>query len=46
MESKRKCESDNKAKKSCKVMTLDENIKILDKLRCGMSVAPVGLTLR
>jgi hypothetical protein len=46
MESKRKCKSDNKVKKSCKVMTLDEKIKILDKLRCGMSAAAVGLTFR
>jgi hypothetical protein len=27
-------------------MTLDEKIKILDKLRGGMSVAAVGLTFR
>jgi hypothetical protein len=46
MESKRKCNSDNEAKKSCKVMTLDEKIKILDKLRGGMSATAVGLTLR
>jgi hypothetical protein len=43
-ESKRKCKSDNEVKKSCKVMTLDEKIKILDKLRGGMSTAAVGLT--
>jgi hypothetical protein len=42
--SKRKCKSDNEAKKSCKVMTLDEKIKILDKLRGGMSAAADGLT--
>jgi hypothetical protein len=41
MESKRKCKSDNEAKKSCKVMTLDEEIKIVDKLRGGMSAAAV-----
>jgi hypothetical protein len=46
MESKRKCKSDNEAKKSCKVVTLDEKIKILDKLRGGMSAAAVGLTFR
>jgi hypothetical protein len=45
-ESKRKCKSDNEAKKSCKVMTLDEKINILDKLRGGMSAAAVGLTFR
>jgi hypothetical protein len=27
----RKCESDSEAKKSCKIMTLDEKIMILDK---------------
>jgi hypothetical protein len=27
-------------------MTLDENIKILDKLRGGISAAAVGLTFR
>jgi hypothetical protein len=43
MESKRKCKSDNEAKKSCKVMTLDEKIKILDTLRGGTSIAAVGL---
>jgi hypothetical protein len=45
-ESKRKCKSDNEAKKSCKVMTLDGKIKILDKLRGGMRAAAVGLTFR
>jgi hypothetical protein len=44
--SKRKYKSDNEANKSCKVMTLDEKIKILDKLRNGMSAAVVGLTFR
>jgi hypothetical protein len=44
MELKRKCVSENEAKKSCKVMTLDEKIKILDTLRGGMSAAAVGLT--
>lgn len=39
MESKRKCESDNKAKKSFKPITLDEEMKVLDKLRGGMSTA-------
>jgi hypothetical protein len=33
MESKHKCKSNNEAKKSCKVMILDEKIKILYKLR-------------
>jgi hypothetical protein len=46
METKRKRKSDNEAKKSWKVMTLDEKIKILDKLRGGMSAAAVGLTCR
>jgi hypothetical protein len=46
MESKRKSKSDNKAKKSCKVMTLDEKIKILGKMRGGMSEAAVGLIFR
>jgi hypothetical protein len=44
MESKHKCRSDNEAKKSCKVMTLDEKIQILDKLCGGMSAAAAGLT--
>jgi hypothetical protein len=44
MESKRKCKSDNEAENSCKVMTLDEKINILDKLRGGMSTAAVSLT--
>jgi hypothetical protein len=35
MESKRKCNSDSEAKKNCKVMTLDEKIKIVDQLRGG-----------
>jgi hypothetical protein len=46
MESTRKCKSDNKANKSCKVMTPEENIMILDKLRGGMSAAAVGLPFR
>jgi hypothetical protein len=29
MGSKRKCKSDNEVKETCKVMTLDEKIKIL-----------------
>jgi hypothetical protein len=44
MESKRTCKSDNETKKSCKVMTLDEKISILDNLHGGMSVAALGLT--
>jgi hypothetical protein len=43
MESKRKCKSGNESEKGCKVMTLDEKIKILHKLRGGMSAAPVSL---
>jgi hypothetical protein len=46
MESKRKCKSHNEAKKSCKVVAVDEKIKILDKLRGGMSAAAVDLTFR
>jgi hypothetical protein len=46
MKSKRKCKSDNEAKKSFKVMVPDEKIKILDKLRGGMSAAVVGLAFR
>jgi hypothetical protein len=46
MESKRKCKSDNEANKICNVMTLDEKIKILDKLRGALSAAAVGLTFR
>jgi hypothetical protein len=46
MESNRKCESDNEVKKSCNVMTLDEEIKILGKLRGGMNAAAVGITFR
>jgi hypothetical protein len=30
MESKRKCKSDNEAMESCKVMTLEEKMKIVD----------------
>jgi hypothetical protein len=46
VESKRRCKSGFEAKRSCKVMTLDEKIKILDKLRGGMSAAAVDLTFR
>jgi hypothetical protein len=46
MEPKRKCKTDNEANKSCKVMALDDKIKILGKLRGGMSAAAVGLTSR
>jgi phage gp16-like protein len=45
-EMKTKCKSDNETKISCKVMTLDEKIKILDKLGGGVSAAAVGLTFR
>jgi hypothetical protein len=44
MESKRKCKSDNEAKKSCKVMALDEKIQILETLHGGMKAAAIGLT--
>jgi hypothetical protein len=44
MESKCKYKSDSEAKKSCEVITLDQKIKILDKLRGGMSAAAVGPT--
>jgi hypothetical protein len=40
MESKRKYKSDNEANRSCKVMALDERIKILDKSRGGISGWP------
>jgi hypothetical protein len=46
MESTRECKSDNETKGSCNVMTLDEQIKILDKLRGGMSAAAAGITFR
>jgi hypothetical protein len=46
MEPKRKRKAENEAEESCKVMILDEKIKILDKLRGGMSPAAVGLTFR
>jgi hypothetical protein len=46
MASKRKCKSGNESKKSCKVMTLDGKIKILDKSRGDMSAAVVDLTFR
>jgi hypothetical protein len=46
VESKRKCKSDNEVKKSCDVMTLDDKVEILQKLRGGMGSAAVGLTFR
>jgi hypothetical protein len=46
MELKHKCKNDNEAKKSCKVMTLDEKIKILDKLRGDMRAPAVGIKFR
>jgi hypothetical protein len=46
VESKREYKSDNEAKTSCKVMTLDEKIKILGKLRGGVCAVAVGLALR
>jgi hypothetical protein len=44
MESKRKCKSDNEAEICCVVMTLDEEIKIVDTLRGGLITAAFGLT--
>jgi hypothetical protein len=44
IESKRKSKIDNEAKRRCKVVTIDEKIKILDKLVGGMSASDVGLT--
>jgi hypothetical protein len=46
MTPKRKCKSDTEGKKGCKFMTIDEKIKILDKLRSGMCAAAVCLTFR
>jgi hypothetical protein len=40
LQSKRKCKSDKESKKCRTFMTLDEKIKIVDKLRVGMSSAP------
>jgi hypothetical protein len=44
MKLKRKCRRDNEAKESCKIMTLDEKVKILDKLHGGMGAAESCLT--
>jgi hypothetical protein len=44
MEWKRKSKNDDEAKESCKVMTLDEQINIPDKLFCDNSAGAVGLT--
>jgi hypothetical protein len=41
MESKHKSQSDNEAKKSCKVMTLAVKIKTPDKMCGGTSAAAV-----
>jgi hypothetical protein len=46
LETKPKWKRDNEAKLSCKAVTLDVKIKILGKLRGGMSAAAVGLTFR
>jgi hypothetical protein len=46
VESERKCKSDNEAKKGCKVMALDDIMKILDDLRSDSSSTAVGLTFR
>jgi hypothetical protein len=42
MELKRKCNSDNEVKKICEVIAPDKKIKILDKLRGGMSAAALA----
>jgi hypothetical protein len=44
VESKSKCKSDNVATDSCKAMTLDGKVNILDMLRGGLCAAAVGLT--
>jgi hypothetical protein len=46
MGSKRRCKSYKEAKKSCEVVTPDDKIKILCKLRGGVCAVAVGLTLR
>jgi hypothetical protein len=46
MESKCKCKSDMVAKKIFKVMTLDDEINILDKLRGGVCAVAAGMTSR
>jgi hypothetical protein len=43
-ESNRKSKSDNEAKKCCRVVTLDEKIRIVDKLRGGMTASAADLT--
>jgi hypothetical protein len=44
MESKHTSKSDNEGKKSCKVMTLDEKMKIPDEVHSGMNAAAAGIT--
>jgi hypothetical protein len=46
VESKREWKSDDKPKTCCKVMTVDNKIKIVDKSCDGVSTTAVGLTLR
>jgi hypothetical protein len=46
MESTRKCKSGNEAKKTCKVMTLDDKIRILGKLHGGVCSVAAGMALR
>jgi hypothetical protein len=42
MSSKRKFKSDIEGKKSCEVVTLNEKIKIVEKLRGGVCAVAVG----
>jgi hypothetical protein len=46
LESRRKSKSDNEAKKSCKVMTTDEKLKILCKVRGGACADEANLAFR
>jgi hypothetical protein len=46
MESKLTRKSDNEAKRICNDMTLDKKIKIIDKLRGGMSAAAADPKIR
>jgi uncharacterized protein YigE (DUF2233 family) len=39
MEGNRKCKSDKKARKSYKIMTVDEKVNTVDMMRGGMSEA-------
>jgi hypothetical protein len=46
MGSKRSGKSIKQGKERCKILTLDDKLKILDKSRCDMNAATVGMTLR